>query len=299
MGTIVEGGLSCPRALRAAGALALAALAAAAAFEAPHAAAAVADYTFVTIPPPVLQASSNFGERVRAIGDIDDDGVRDVLMSSSTFDGEDANGATLANSGRAYVFSGRTQALLRVVDPPFPQAGGRFGFWDASLGDVDGDGAGDFVVGASGMIVGGATIGQAYIFSGRTGQRLRTLNPPEPITPTSPTAATSAATSSAPATSTATGSATSSSAPRAPSEAPAPSTRSTARRARFSTRPRTPTRSRRSVRTSASAPPSSATSTVTAPATTRSARRATTRARSPTSAARTSSAAPAERPCAR
>lgn len=185
MGTIVEGCPSCPRALRAAGALALAALAAGAAFGAPHAAAAVADYTFVTIPPPVLQASSNFGERVRAIGDIDDDGVRDVLMSSSTFDGEDANGATLANSGRVYVFSGRTQALLRVVDPPFPQAGGRFGFWDASLGDVDGDGAGDFVVGASGMIVGGATIGQAYIFSGRTGQRLRTLNPPEPITPTS------------------------------------------------------------------------------------------------------------------
>jgi hypothetical protein len=141
------------------------------------------DYSVVSIPPPVIQADATFGERVRAVDDVNDDGVDDVLMSSSGYDGEDPLGAPLANTGRVYLFSGKTQKLLRVIDAPFPQAGGRLGFWDASLGDVDGDGAGDFASSAPGMIINMVTQGQVYIFSGRTGARLRTINPPIPITP--------------------------------------------------------------------------------------------------------------------
>ena len=161
--------------------LVCAALAAGAGLPPAPATAAVPDYTVVTVPSPQPQASSNFGERVRSLDDVDGDGARDVLISASNYDGDDANGAVLANSGRVFIFSGRTGAQLRTIEPPFPQAGAKFGFWDASLGDVDGDGAGDFATSAAGQIVGGLTTGQVYIYSGRTGQRLRTINPPEPL----------------------------------------------------------------------------------------------------------------------
>ena len=143
--------------------------------------AVVPEYTVLTVPSPQPQASSNFGERVRSLADVNDDGARDVLISSSNYDGDDVNGAVVANVGRLFIFSGRSGALLRTIEPPFPQASARFGFWDASLGDVDGDGAGDFATSAAGQVVGGLTTGQAYIYNGRTGTRLRTINPPEPL----------------------------------------------------------------------------------------------------------------------
>jgi len=96
--------------------------------------AVVPDHQVSEVPAPDPQASSNFGERLRTLGDVDGDGVRDVLMSSSNFDGPDGSGGTLTNSGRLYVFSGRTRALLRRVDPPTPQANAKFGFWSAKLG---------------------------------------------------------------------------------------------------------------------------------------------------------------------
>ncbi len=143
--------------------------------------AAVPAYRSFEVPAPQLQAGANFGERLRAIRDIDGDGARDVLMSASNYDGDDGSGVTLPNSGRVYIFSGRTRALLRTLEPPNPQANAKFGFWDASLGDVDGDGAGDFVISAAGQVIGGATLGQVYVYSGRTTTRLRTISPPEPL----------------------------------------------------------------------------------------------------------------------
>ncbi len=120
-----------------------------------HAQAAVPAYKSFEVPAPEPQAGAAFGERLRALGDVDDDGIRDVLISSSNHDGDDGNGGVLTNSGRLYVFSGRTRALLRTLEPPLPQVNARFGFWDANLGgDVDGDGAADFVTSAPGQVVG-------------------------------------------------------------------------------------------------------------------------------------------------
>ncbi|MDQ3631112.1 MAG: hypothetical protein M3417_07575, partial [Actinomycetota bacterium] len=93
-------------------------------------------------------------------------------------------GGVLANSGRLYVFSGKTRALLRTLEPPLPQANAKFGFWDANLGDVDGDRAADFVTSAPGQVVGGAPVGQVYVYSGRTATRLRTVNAPEALAAT-------------------------------------------------------------------------------------------------------------------
>ncbi|MEJ7894454.1 MAG: hypothetical protein WKF94_17625 [Solirubrobacteraceae bacterium] len=142
---------------------------------------AIPAYDVFEVPAPEPQAGAGFGERLRALGDVDNDGVRDVLISSSNHDGDDGSTGVLANSGRLYVFSGRTRALLRTLEPPFPQAGAKFGFWEANLGDVDGDGAADFVTSAPGQVVGGATVGQVYVYNGRTGTRLRTLNAPEAL----------------------------------------------------------------------------------------------------------------------
>jgi len=146
--------------------------------------AVIPAYQSFEVLAPQPQAGAAFGERLRALGDVNDDGVRDVLISSSSYDGDDTGGAVLANSGRLYLFSGRTRALLRTLEPPFPQANAKFGFWDANLGDVDGDGAADFVTSAPGQVVGGATVGQVYVYSGRTATRLRTVNPPEALAAT-------------------------------------------------------------------------------------------------------------------
>jgi len=145
--------------------------------------AAVPAYQSFDVLAPQPQASANFGERVRTLGDVNADGARDVLISASNYDG-DGDSGKLANSGRVYLFSGRTRDLLRTVDPPSPQAGAKFGFWDANLGDVDGDGAADFVTSAPSQVVGGATLGQVYVYSGRTGARIRTIDPPEALGPT-------------------------------------------------------------------------------------------------------------------
>lgn len=59
----------------------------------------------------------------------------------------------------------------------------RFGFWSAALGDVNGDGVPDFVTSADGQNVGANTNeGEVYIFSGRTGELLRTIDDPDPQT---------------------------------------------------------------------------------------------------------------------
>ncbi|MGH2898967.1 MAG: integrin alpha, partial [Solirubrobacteraceae bacterium] len=147
--------------------------------------AAVPDYQAVELPSPGVQAASNFGERLRALGDVDGDGVRDLLVSSSNYDGPNPAGGLLANSGRVYIFSGRTRQLLRVIEPPTPQSGGKLGFWDANVGDVNGDGRADFASSAPGYLpdLATITIGRVYIFSGATGAVLRTLDPPEALNP--------------------------------------------------------------------------------------------------------------------
>jgi hypothetical protein len=108
-----------------------------------------------------------FGYAVSPGGDIDGDGCEEVLVGAPGREG----GAQ--NSGRVYVFDGSDGALLDTLDSPDPFSGGDFGCSVSAVGDVDGDGRGDFVVGAH-----WESDGAAHVFSGAGWGLLYSLHPP-------------------------------------------------------------------------------------------------------------------------
>lgn len=86
------------------------------------------------------------------------DGVSDLLVG--------APGSGTA-TGHAYVISGRTHRVIRVLSVGRP--GDEFGDGVAHTADLNGDGVPDLIVGASGAKPGH---GAAYVYSGRTGKLL-------------------------------------------------------------------------------------------------------------------------------
>ena len=97
----------------------------------------------------------------RAIGDVNGDGVSNVVTSAPTFG---ANGQP-AGPGKVYVYSGKSGTLLweRIGE-----SGEGLGTGLEGAGDVNRDGVGDVVAGAPGS-------GHAYVYSGRDGSTLLTL----------------------------------------------------------------------------------------------------------------------------
>lgn len=142
---------------------------------------------------PCSSGCGSFGLAVQSPGDTDGDGVPDQLVSAPSNDVYKGSGPPCGapkpngcnpSQGRMYLFSGRTGELLRRIDDPQPQAGAFFGFQDVapmSPGDVNGDGAAD-VYGEGWLQNGSAGQGQgkAWIFDGRTGKVLYTLDDPQP-----------------------------------------------------------------------------------------------------------------------
>ncbi|MGH7150159.1 MAG: integrin alpha, partial [Planctomycetota bacterium] len=106
---------------------------------------------------------SRFGWSVGGCGDVDGDGVADVVVGAPSMF------FLLAPPG-VTVFSGATGAVLRNwVDPP----GTGFGEAAAGVGDIDGDGTPDVAAGAP--MVGMAAGGEARVYSGSTGALLRLI----------------------------------------------------------------------------------------------------------------------------
>ena len=113
-------------------------------------------------------AGDEFGAAVSGGGDIDGDGVADLIVGIR---GDDSNGS---NSGSVRVFSGVDGSVLFNFDGD--SAGDEFGFSVSNTGDVNGDGFADLIVGASGDDNNGQNSGSARVLSGSDGSVLYNFN---------------------------------------------------------------------------------------------------------------------------
>jgi hypothetical protein len=106
-------------------------------------------------------ADDLFGVTVACAGDVNNDSYDDLIIGAQFNDG----GGLMA--GRAYLYFGG-EAMDNVADLVMTgeNAGDYFGHYVSTAGDVNDDGAADFIVGAVGYNGPGTGIGRAYIFYG-------------------------------------------------------------------------------------------------------------------------------------
>jgi hypothetical protein len=110
-------------------------------------------------------AGDHFGEGVSGAGDVNNDGYEDLIVGAT---GNDAGGSS---AGRAYVYSGRTGALIWTFtgEATFDN----FGNSVSGFGDSNNDCYDDLIVGAPYKWTAGEEAGRAYVYSGQTGTLLR------------------------------------------------------------------------------------------------------------------------------
>ena len=103
-----------------------------------------------------------FGEPILAVPDVSGDGIGDILVSAPS-----GSGVT-APQGRVYVLSGATGAVVRIVSDPAASVADAFGGALSTVGDQDGDGVVDHLIGAPGT-------GRLHLHSGDDGVLIRTI----------------------------------------------------------------------------------------------------------------------------
>ncbi len=128
------------------------------------------------IDDPEPQAGATFGFQDAAPlspGDVNRDGRADIYANGFV-----QNGPAGEGQGRAWVFDGKTGALLYRLDDPTPEVGGQFG-WSLSKTDYNKDSTPDLYIGQSPHHVAGATgSGGSYVFNGKDGSLLKALELP-------------------------------------------------------------------------------------------------------------------------
>ena len=136
---------------------------------------------------PNEEEGGTFGYSVAGAGDVDRDGVADVIVGAVNEEpgaqGGCRPGPCPINAGRAYVFSGRDGNVLLQLLSPNQEERGEFGISVASAGDVNQDGSADVIVGAKQEDPGTSPVdaGRAYVFSGRDGSLLAEIVSPNEV----------------------------------------------------------------------------------------------------------------------
>jgi len=113
---------------------------------------------------PNPEDNHSFGAAVTNVGDVDEDGYPDLLIGAPD---ETTHGGT----GRAYLLSGTSGEVIRVLNSPNPQDGDLFGAAVSGAEDINGDGTPDLLIGAEGA-------GRAYLLSGTSGEVIQTFTSP-------------------------------------------------------------------------------------------------------------------------
>ncbi len=118
----------------------------------------VADSTFIS-----SQGSAQFGHDAANVGDVNGDGFEDIVITAYGYDGN------TANEGGWFLFLGGAPTVNIVTDSSAlsGQANARLGSSVAGVGDVNGDGFSDFVVGAEFYdLTANGDEGRAYLYFG-------------------------------------------------------------------------------------------------------------------------------------
>lgn len=125
-----------------------------------------------TFTSPNAETGGRFGT-VTAIGDLNGDGKPEILIGASY----ENPGAAPSDAGRAYIFSGDSLVAtpLNTLVSPGEAASGLFGTQVAALGDLTGDGKGEFAISALGE-------GKVYVYNSATLALLHTLTSPAGVT---------------------------------------------------------------------------------------------------------------------
>ena len=107
-------------------------------------------------------AGEGFGTSKSTAGDIDGDGIEDLIVGAWQY------GGAAVSAGRAYLFSGSDGHLIKTFTCRTP--GDTFGFDAVGLGDVDGDGTADLLITSGWSGASGHHSGRVFIIS--SGEKL-------------------------------------------------------------------------------------------------------------------------------
>jgi hypothetical protein len=105
-------------------------------------------------------AGDGFGTSASIAGDVDHDGIGDLVI------GAWQHASKAVSGGKIYLYSGKAGRLLRTWTGQVP--GQTLGFDAVGIGDVDGDGATDFLVTSAYSAIDGSHSGRVFIIAGDT-----------------------------------------------------------------------------------------------------------------------------------
>jgi hypothetical protein len=116
-----------------------------------------------------------YGSVVCGLGDVDGNGKADVLVADAA-----SGGVTAAEGGEAFLYMAPgVEGLGKILKAPQPQPGNDFGAAAACLGDIDGNGAPDVLIGApyTDRPPTNRNEGQAFLYYGPAFTQSRTIEP--------------------------------------------------------------------------------------------------------------------------